>query len=674
MTGSARYVPWIVVGLGVFYLLVAMTPSSDPPGQMQLSRFGALPIIDRGRVKPIDTYARIQLMLISNRQEYTDEKGNRGQPATRWLLNLFAEGITGWNNAVVITDPQVRKWFGLPEKRMVFGVNQVLAAVRERQQELERILKLPAGQRKPLEEKVLRVVAEGYQQDKVLREIAKAQEKQGDPETTRVFRIENDQVLRMLKLEPREGLRYALAEFAGDPKRKPGFAVFVTRAKKANDRDEKQRDLVDVKVMELYNHLGIHERLTKLGGVLLVPPTKGSSQWMTLGEALQTGAARTNPAVDSLHRIILAYARGDTEEFNKEVDAYEKKMATSMPAETASARLEVWFNNFAPFYQCLVLYVVAFLLACLSWVCWQEPLRRSAFWLALVVVVIHTLALALRMYIQARPPVTNLYSSAVFIGWGCVMLCLFIEYLFHNGFGVAGGAVLGFATLIIAHHLGGSGDTLEMMQAVLDTNFWLATHVVAVTTGYTATFVAGLFGIIFVILGVFTTALDQKLRKTLAQIIYGIVCFATLLSFVGTVLGGIWADQSWGRFWGWDPKENGALLIVIMNALILHARWAGLIKDRGMAVLAMVGNMVTMWSWFGTNQLGIGLHAYGFNKTLVLLCRWFWVSQLLLIGVGLLPLKYWRSFQTPAVLPKQPPARPAPRPGRKGSKGIVPAN
>ena len=80
----------------------------------------------------------------------------------------------------------------------------------------------------------------------------------------------------------------------------------------------------------------------------------------------------------------------------------------------------------------------------------------------------------------------------------------------------------------------------------------------------------------------------------LAKMIYGVVCFATLLSFVGTVLGGIWADQSWGRFWGWDPKENGALLIVIWNALILHARWGGLVKQRGMAVLAVVGNIVTV--------------------------------------------------------------------------------
>jgi hypothetical protein len=155
-------------------------------------------------------------------------------------------------------------------------------------------------------------------------------------------------------------------------------------------------------------------------------------------------------------------------------------------------------------------------------------------------------------------------------------------------------------------------------------------------------------------------ALDADATKKLTQMIYGVVCFATLLSFVGTVLGGIWADQSWGRFWGWDPKENGAVLIVLWNALILHARWCGLVRDRGLAVLAVVGNMVTAWSWFGTNQLGIGLHAYGFDKRLAAGCRYFWLSQLVIIGLGLIPRRYWSSAsRKPAATPIPSGASPA---------------
>jgi hypothetical protein len=127
--------------------------------------------------------------------------------------------------------------------------------------------------------------------------------------------------------------------------------------------------------------------------------------------------------------------------------------------------------------------------------------------------------------------------------------------------------------------------------------------------------------------------------------VYGIICFATLFSFVGTILGGIWADQSWGRFWGWDPKENGALLIVIWCAIILHARWGGLIKERGLMALTIFGNVVTSFSWFGVNMLGVGLHNYGFMEKAFQWLMVFIASQMILIGLALLPERYWLSFK-----------------------------
>jgi hypothetical protein len=127
------------------------------------------------------------------------------------------------------------------------------------------------------------------------------------------------------------------------------------------------------------------------------------------------------------------------------------------------------------------------------------------------------------------------------------------------------------------------------------------------------------------------------------------------------VLGGIWADQSWGRFWGWDPKENGAVLIVLWNAVILHARWGGIVRERGLAVLAIFGNVVTAWSWFGTNMLGVGLHSYGFMDSALLALASFVFSQLFLIVLGNTPLRYWWSLRPtgpqgrgfePRVVPK----------------------
>src|SRR4029077_21111975 len=240
------------------------------------------------------------------------------------------------------------------------------------------------------------------------------------------------------------------------------------------------------------------------------------------------------------------------------------------------------------------------------------------------------------------PPVTNLYSSAIFIGFGAVVLGLVLEQFHKNGIGAIVAAGIGFSTLIIAHFLALTGDTLEMMRAVLDSNFWLATHVVIITIGYSATYLAGFLAALYIIRGCFTGSLDRDTSVALERMVYGILCFATLFSLVGTILGGIWADQSWGRFWGWDPKENGALIIVIWNAIILHARWGGLVKQRGLMTLAVFGNIVTAWSWFGVNMLGIGLHSYGFMDSAFAWLTGFVVSQLVIMAIGLLPPQSWR--------------------------------
>jgi len=286
------------------------------------------------------------------------------------------------------------------------------------------------------------------------------------------------------------------------------------------------------------------------------------------------------------------------------------------------------------------------------WPNFSEMLRRSALYLVCLAFVVHTTGLIFRMALEGRPPVTNLYSSAIFIGWGCVLLGVILERFFRAGIGLATGSLTGFVTLIIAHNLALGGDTMEMLRAVLDTNFWLATHVITITLGYAATFLAGFLAIAYICLGLLTRLLPQPVGQTslgraLTNMVYGIICFATLFSFLGTVLGGIWADQSWGRFWGWDPKENGAALLVLWVAIILHARRIGWAGDRGVAMLAILGNIVTAWSWFGTNMLGVGLHSYGFMDSAALWLWGFVMVQLFLFSLGYLPQKYWASLQQP---------------------------
>jgi len=304
-----------------------------------------------------------------------------------------------------------------------------------------------------------------------------------------------------------------------------------------------------------------------------------------------------------------------------------------------------------------------------SWLRWPETLGKSAFYLLILAWLLTTAGILTRMWLESRPPVTNLYSSALGVGWVVVTLCLALELIYKNAIGTVAAGMLGFATLIIAHHLSlATGDTMEMMRAVLDSNFWLGTHVVSITIGYGATFLAGFLAIIYILMGITTNWLNRNFDsksalsttgatakptsvkgetngQALTRMVYGIVCFATLFSLVGTILGGIWADQSWGRFWGWDPKENGALIIVLWNAIILHCRWGGLVKTRGLMALAVFGNIVTSWSWFGVNMLGVGLHSYGFMDSTFWALICFVASQLIIIAVALIPLGKWKSFQ-----------------------------
>jgi ABC-type transport system involved in cytochrome c biogenesis permease subunit len=309
-----------------------------------------------------------------------------------------------------------------------------------------------------------------------------------------------------------------------------------------------------------------------------------------------------------------AYADNRPDQFNALTNEYYSLLNQRMPGLVRKLDVEVLFNRASPFTQCMALYVIVFLLAAVSWLKWQGPLARAALWVMVLALVLHTLGLVTRIYLQGRPPVTNLYSAAIFVAWAVVVFCVAMELIYRNGVASAAAAAIAFPSLLIAHYLAGSGDTMQMLQAVLDTNIWLATHVVVVALGYSATLLGGFLGIAYVG-GHLIGRLDGAQSKTISRMIYGVLCFAMLFSFVGTVLGGIWADQSWGRFWGWDPKENGAVLVVVWNAIILHARWGGLVRERGVALLAIFGNVVTAWSFFGTNMLGVGLHSYGFTDT-----------------------------------------------------------
>ncbi len=613
-----RFLPAIVFGFALFWIAASFRPPKGASEDVDLAKFGRIPVLVGGRVKPIDTVARNSLLIIHGKQ--TVRLANEKQlSAMQWLTDtLFNAPVADQHPIFVIQNADVLGLFGWEQSdRKYFSFAELTPFLKQIEEQGEQSEKLQSVERSAYQNAILNLRNALVLYQRLKNSV--------QPEGAQDFAIELDSF--------RNGLPVA------------GKAARQRETGESFDRS---------KLNDTAGLIQRYQTLAEMAYILAVPPLASTQR----GESRSVGESLLQSiATGEIHPVVKIYAEigdasraGNRVAFKQYVDLLADWMVKEQPTLTKRTSFEFLFNHVDPFAHSMVLYVLAFLLACGSWLGWNRTFNRSAFYLLLLALAVHTFGLVSRMYLQERPPVTNLYSSAIFIGWGAVIVSLILERIFRDGIGAACAGAIGFITLIIAHHLAGSGDTLEMLQAVLDTNIWLATHVVAITTGYSAMFLAGMLAIIYIIRGVFTRSLKKETSNSLARMTYGVVCFATLFSFVGTVLGGIWADQSWGRFWGWDPKENGAVLIVLWCAIILHARWGGFIRQRGLMVMAIFGNVVTSFSWFGVNMLGVGLHSYGFMQKAFPWLVGFMLSQLALIAIAAMPTERWRSFQAASGL------------------------
>lgn len=631
-----KWLPWFFLALFAIEIVAVMKPRENVG--LHTAEFGRLPALLNGRVQPIDSVARNSLLQIRSTGDLPLEilpswqfwRHGKKLRSSEWIAEVFfAPKAADTRNIFLIHHPDIISELKLADK----GIEK-------------------SGLRYYTYDELSPLV------DEILAQAGKASEVESANQTTyqrQILKLANAvNIYQRLKnsVQP-EGTTNFVQLVADFQAAMPAGIRAMQAQQMGGDADQTAAK----------NFLALGRKFETAANnsyPRVIPPDepeRDREAWSNLGASMLQ-SLRTQivpPAVGFFARMADAYASNDAANFNSAVAGYKNWLAKDFSKEARKGRSEYYFNQIKLFLHATIIYIFAFVLAggalltIGSWPNVSESLRKSAFYLIGLAFVVHTFALIFRMTLEGRPPVTNLYSSAIFIGWGACVLGLILERIYRVGLGSAMAGLAGFITLLIAHNLALGGDTMEMLQAVLDTNFWLATHVVVVTLGYAATFAAGGLAMAYVVLGVFTPTLsirkDFDLSKALVKMVYAIVCFATLFSFTGTVLGGIWADQSWGRFWGWDPKENGALLIVIWNALILHARWGGLVKDRGVMNLAIFGNVITAWSWFGTNMLGIGLHSYGFMDAAFKWLMLFVGSQIALIVLGLLPLEMWKSFQ-----------------------------
>ncbi len=546
-----------------------------------------LPLLHEGRVKPFDTVARIYLQDIYGQEEFQDI------PAHAWLTQLMLEPGTMLEQPMIrIGQPQVRESLKLPERQPpIYTYGEVQAPL---QQQKALLTQLGTKDRNQMTATELGMWQAYLAVDRLTQFTATLSLLLPHAEGSFLTQFPEMQALRQ-RLQ-------TLVNEKGDD-----VAMYS---------EEEQSFALRVFRLDTLQAIGQDNHLLRL------IPLDWSAEWVSPWELVLSGqtSPRSGAVLQDWRELVQAYyAKGNI------TQTAETLIADTYAASDASPwriQMEMLMNQLHLIPLLAALYALFVIVGIVSYARAKPHWLRWAERLLLFPLIVHTLLIAQRVLLLGRPPVGTLYESVLFVGliagwfgWWLARRRVMPESALIGG-GLAG------LLLAVSGYYAGQGDTMTMLVAVLNTQFWLATHVICITIGYGTALVAGSIAH----LALWRPALPvAKMLPTTAAI-------ALLFTTIGTILGGIWADQSWGRFWGWDPKENGALLIVLWLAWVLHARMTHYVGVYGFAALLALTNVVVALSWFGVNLLNVGLHSYGFTDAAATGLYVFCAAELFLIG------------------------------------------
>ena len=330
-------------------------------------------------------------------------------------------------------------------------------------------------------------------------------------------------------------------------------------------------------------------------------PRAADAQWLSVPGA--SGA---------LNPLRAAFEANDTAAFAKEAKALRTKWSGIEPQFQPPAwkiQLETLYQKAHPFRWAWMCYAAAGIILLLS------NLGRAGYAAAWVLAgagfLLQVAGFAARVTIAGRAPVTNMYESVVWVAFGTILFALVFEAIYRSRYFLLGAVPVAVASLILADtQTLALNRSINPLVPVLRDNFWLTTHVLSITLSYAAFALA--LGIGHIALG--KAIRGKKPEAALYNYLYRTLQVGVLLLATGTILGGVWANYSWGRFWDWDPKETWALITLLGYLFVLHGRIAGKWAGFGMAVGAVLAFQGVLMAWYGVNfVLGVGLHSYGFG-------------------------------------------------------------
>ncbi len=592
----------LIPALAVAQPICPLDSSIKPRAAVSLDKFAALAVLNDGRIKPVDTYARAFLLQLSGRTSFG------GQPALEWLARLlFAPATTFEDKVFLINNPEIATALGVePEPRRRYSFSQLERGF-AKLEELSRMAeKIEAKERSVVEQEIVRVYRNTVIYDWHSRVFHFAL-------PSADFQITDPAIVKALDF-PEKQKMFSFYDIA--------FRAELLR-EQTKGLDFNQPDTWSAKNKELLglmNNLSHWARTYSELPFTIVPSLEANGQgWLSPMDAIsrEFSDPKAREEIGYVRAMVVHYWNGEQMPFDLAARSLSRSVLERVDAATQKnihkIPLELFYNKASLFLWAKLFYALAFAAFLLSFFLTRSWLRPAALALIITGLLPHLLAIFLRIIIMARPPVSNLYETFIFVGMVTAAAGIIIELVNKRWVGNLVASVGGFVFLMIAGKFAAEGDTMQMLVAVLNSNFWLGTHVLSITVGYAGVCVAGLVGHLYILQRIRYPKDKAALESTYRNMI-GAMGFGLMMSFLGTTLGGIWADQSWGRFWGWDPKENGALLIVLWCAILFHAKIGRFISPLGVAAGSVLGIIVVIWAWLGVNLLSVGLHSYGFTS------------------------------------------------------------
>jgi cytochrome c-type biogenesis protein CcsB len=401
----------------------------------------------------------------------------------------------------------------------------------------------------------------------------------------------------------------------------------LLKAQQIINQKQRRRSFLDQKIIELADAYWTYRGL-RMGKGLKIIPIKDSphDEWMSVEELLRsefddsddpTGLLRKAQA--QFQQVREAFRANDPKGFNAASATLMGTLAElgrhagAYPDQSVIA-LEVAYNRWAPFRFAWIFTGVAFLFSLLAMGSHWKIFHRLAIASCIAGLLAIIVGFGMRTAISGFAPVTNMYESVVYLALGAVVLGLIFEWIYRRAYILAAATAIAAAALILADLSPAVLDpAIRPLQPVLRNNFWLVIHVMSITLSYAAFALA--LGIGNITLGYYLVgSKNQEAIAALSKFTYRVIQVGVLLLAIGTILGAVWAEYAWGRFWGWDPKEVWALITLLGYAALLHARYAGWMGKLGLAAASVGCFYLVMMAWYGVNFLvGTGLHSYGFG-------------------------------------------------------------